>query len=99
VIAGMGLLQLEEYGRRTQIGLSVLALPLLPVGTLVAILLYGYLAKEPTRRLFAGEDAAGGHPRESRGTGSAHGLALAGVVLGFILAGLVGLVLLAVLAS
>jgi hypothetical protein len=95
IVAGMGLLQLEEYGRRTQLGLAALALPLVPLGTLVAILLYVYLARPRTRLLFAGPDAPAAADEPP---GREHGLALAAVVLGFVVAAaaIVGIVVLIV---
>jgi hypothetical protein len=85
VVAGMGLIQLEEYGRKTQLGLSALLLPLVPLGTLVAILLYAYLGKPRTRWLFAGPGAPA-PPGADAPPGREHGLALAAVVLGFLVA-------------
>jgi hypothetical protein len=85
IVAGMGLLQLEEYGRRTQLGLAALALPLVPLGTLVAILLYVYLTRPRTRLLFEGPDAPAA-PEADEPPGREHGLAMAAVVLGFVVA-------------
>jgi hypothetical protein len=90
VVAGMGLWQLEEYGRRTQLGLAVLGLPLVPVGTFMSILVLGYLAKPGTRLLFSGRSQLS--PDEaaevSRAAGD-QGLAMAAAVVGLVLAGLV----------
>jgi hypothetical protein len=94
VVAGVGLLQLEAYGLRTQVALSALGLPLVPVGTLIAALLLAYLRKPATRALFSprGEKPArdaGEAPRASDG----EGLALAAVVIGLVLAGMLLLAL------
>ncbi len=90
VMAGMGLWQLEEYGRRTQLGLAVIGLPLVPVGTFMSILVLAYLAKPGTRLLFSGRSRLS--PDEaaevSRAAGD-QGLAMAAAVVGLVLAGLV----------
>jgi hypothetical protein len=90
VVAGMGLLHLEEYGRRSQLGLVALCLPAVPVGTLIAILLWVYLRAKATRLIFSGrsrlspaESAELAKPSQLRG------LALTAVVIGLVLAGLV----------
>lgn len=94
VVAGVGLLQLEAYGLRTQLALAALGLPLVPVGTLIGALLLSYLRKPATRALFSPRGSqvahdAGEAPRPSEG----EGLALAAVVIGLVLAGMLLLAL------
>jgi transglutaminase-like putative cysteine protease len=99
VAAGMGLWQVEEYGRRTQMGLLALGLPLVPVGTFLSILLYLYLAKPGTRLLFAGwRDLSPEEADEASRPSAEQRLAMAAAGLGLILAVVALLVILGVLA-
>jgi hypothetical protein len=89
VVAGMGLLHLEEYGRRSQLGLVALCLPAVPVGTVVAILLWLYLRGKATRLVFSGRSRfSSAEAAELAKPSQLRGLALAAVVMGLVLASL-----------
>jgi hypothetical protein len=100
VVAGMGLLKLEEYGRRTQLGLAIVGLPFVPVGTAVSILLWIYLTRPGVRLLFSGRSDLS--PDEATTVARAardQGLALAAAVLGLATAALVVLMLASVFVA
>ena len=83
VVAGMGLLQLEEFGRRAQLGLGLVGLPIIPVGTTVSILLWVYLTRPGTRLLFSGRsDLSPAEVASLTRATKDQGLAVAGAVLG-----------------
>lgn len=100
--AAVGLLQLEEYGRRLQIAIASIGLVVLPIGTLLGAFCIAYLVRPEIRLLFAGgrmtpRDAA---LRQHRGRGQEAVLAcaLAGIGASALALLFLGVVLAAVAA-
>ena len=56
--AGVGLFQMREFGRKVQIGLAVVGLLGVPVGTIISALILYYLTRPGIRVLFSGKSAA-----------------------------------------
>jgi hypothetical protein len=94
VVTAVGLLQLEEYGRRGQLGLAIVGLPLVPFGTAVSILLAIYLTRPRVRLLFArrGALSPAGQAALAHAAGD-QGLAIAAAVVGLTAAAIVLLAL------
>lgn len=98
VVTGIGLLQLKEYGRRGQLGLAVVGLPLVPFGTVVSILLAVYLTRPRVRLLFAGERVLSTAEQDALANAvEDQGLAMAAALVGLAAAAIVLLALLSAL--
>jgi len=69
-----GLWRLRGWGRRLQLLLAVLALPLFPVGTAVGLVVVLYLAKPGARALFSGRTAEELEPSEREALAALRGL-------------------------
>ncbi len=54
VVAGIGLLRMKEYGRIVQLGLSVIGLLGIPIGTIISALILYYFTRPGVKVLFSG---------------------------------------------
>jgi type II secretory pathway pseudopilin PulG len=96
VAAGVGLLKLKPFGRALQIGLSIVGLLAIPLGTIISIVVLVYLFKPGVKLLFSGRAPQDLAPHEqeevARAMGSTAVVVIVAVLVLLVVVATVGII-------
>ncbi len=99
VVAGIGLLQMKEYGRIVQFGISTIGLLAIPIGTIISALILYYLTRPGVRVLFSGKRAEQLTPEETGAVLQLKSVGGVGVVVAVVVGSLVFIAFLGIVAA